>query len=135
MINVVFFDLPDLHMFLKTLPKQMVFPYIAAKKVSIAYSNNFLALFEPPGSFLSWIPGIQKSRSALELAILDPFQGMGHYSHSIFVKELDFQCKIQIFYQSWKLPEIFWNSGYHLEMDHFRPISTYCVSIQLYFCR
>ena len=95
MIKVVFFDLPDLHMFLTTLPKQMVFPYIAAKKVSIAYSNNFLALFEPPGSFLSWIPGIQKSRSALELAILDPFQGMGHFFHSIFVKELDFSAKFQ----------------------------------------
>ena len=94
MINFVFFDLPDLHMFLTTLPKRMVFPYMAAKKVSIAYSNNFLALFEPPGSFLSWIPVIQNSRSALELAILDPFQGMGHFFHSIFVKELDFQCKI-----------------------------------------
>ena len=63
MIKVVFFDLPDLHMFLTTLPKQMVFPYIAAKKVSIAYSNNFLALFEPPGSFFildSRHPEIQK---------------------------------------------------------------------------
>ena len=50
MINFVFFDLPDLHMFLTTLRKRMVFPYIAAKKVSIAYSNNFLAFFEPPGS-------------------------------------------------------------------------------------
>ena len=119
MIKVVFFDLPDLHMFLTTLPKRMVFRYIAAKKVSIAYLNHILALFEPSGSFLSWIPGIQKSRSALELAILDPFQGMGHFFHSIFVKELDFQCKISKFYHSWKLPLIFWNSGYCLELAFF----------------
>ena len=133
MINVVFFDLPDLHMFLTTLRKQMVFPYIAAKKVRIAYSNNFLALFEPPGSFLSWIPGIQKSRSALALAILDPFQVMGHFFHSIFVKELDFQCKISKSHHSWKLPEIFWNSGYCLEMGNFFPILPNWASIQLNF--
>ena len=83
-----------------------------------------------PGNFQKF-PGTLDI--ALELASFDWFQYIGYIFHSIFVKELDFQCKISKFYHSWKLPEIFWNSGYCLEITDFLPISTYRVLFPLSF--
>ena len=81
----------------------------------------------------TWNPGFQDSRSALELASFDWFQHVGYESHSVYVKKLDFQHRISKFHHSWKLPEIFWNSGYRLEMADFLPISTYRVLFPLSF--
>ena len=81
----------------------------------------------------TWNPGFQDSRSALELASFDWFQHVGYESHSVYVKKLDFQHRISKFHHSWKLPEIFWNSGYCLEMANFLPISTYRVPFPLIF--
>ena len=67
-------------------------------------------------------PGIQDSRSALELASFDWYQHVGYKSHSVYVKKLDFQLKISIFHHFWKIPEIFWNPGYCLEVAIFLPI-------------
>ena len=68
-----------------------------------------LWIFEP------WNPGIQKSWNSLDLACFCQFQGAGCFSHSVFVKELDFQCGIQKLYQSWNLPGGTWNYGICLE--------------------
>ena len=78
---------------------------------------------------MSWFldPGIQDSRSALELANFDWFQHVGYQSHSVYVNKLDFQPRISKFHHSWKLLEIFWNSGYRMEMANFLPISMYRV--------
>ena len=84
---------------------------------------------------MSWFrdPGIQDSRSALELASFDWYQHVGYESHSVYIKKLDFQHRISKFHHSWKLPEIFWNSGYRLEMANFLPISTWRVLFPLSF--
>ena len=80
-----------------------------------------------------WNPGFQDSRSALELASFDWFQHVGYESHSVYVKKLDFQHRISKFHHSWKLPGIFWNSGYCLEMANFLPIAMYRVLFPLSF--
>ena len=66
-----------------------------------------------------WNPGFQDSRSALELASFDWYQHVGYESHSVYVKKLDFQHRISTFHHSWKLPGIFWNPGYCLEVTIF----------------
>ena len=134
MIIVVFFDLLDLHMFLTTLPKRMVFQYIAAKKVSISYLNKFLVLFEPSGSFLildSRHPEIQKCP---RIGYFGPISRYGAFFPLNFCQGTWFQCKISKSHHSLKLPEIFWNSGNYLELVFFNPILMYGASIQLYFC-
>ena len=83
--------------------------------------------------FGPWIPEFQDSGSALELASFDSYQHVGYESQSVYVKKLDFQHRISKFHHSWKLPEIFWNSGYRLEMAGFLPISTYRVLFPLSF--
>ena len=54
----------------------------------------------------TWNPGFQDPRSALELASFDWFQHVGYESHSIYVKDLEFQSGIPKFYPSWNLPGI-----------------------------
>ena len=82
-----------------------------------------------------WNPGFQDSRSALELASFDWYQHVGYESQSVYVKTLDFQHRILKFHHSWKLPEIFWNSGIPLEMVNVLPNSTYRVWIPLSLCQ
>ena len=86
-----------------------------------------LWIFEP------WNPGIQKSWNPLDLACFCQFQGIGCFSHSVFVKELDFQSGIPKFHHSWNLPEIIWNSGIPLEIFYFLTISRYRVFFPLNF--
>ena len=62
-----------------------------------------------------WIPEFQDSGSDLELASFNWYQHIGYESRSFYVKKLDFQHRISKFHHSWKLPEIFWNSGYCLK--------------------
>ena len=81
-----------------------------------------------------WNPGFQDSRSALELASFDWYQHVGYESHSVYVKELEFQSWIPKFHHSWNLPGIFWNSGYCLEIANFLSFLTYWASITLSFC-
>ena len=78
-----------------------------------------------------WNPGFQDSRKALELATFDWFQYIWYISHSILVKELDFQCRILKLLHSWKLPEISWNSGYWPGIGQFWLISIYRVYFPL----
>ena len=54
-----------------------------------------------------------------------------YISHSILVKELDFQCRILKLLHSWKLPEISWNSGYWPGIGQFWLISIYRVYFPL----
>ena len=82
----------------------------------------------------TWNPGFQDSRSALELANFGWYQHVGYESHSVYVKKLDFKHRNSKFHHSWKLPEIFWYSGYCLEMANFLPILTNWASFQLNFC-
>ena len=81
-----------------------------------------------------WNPGFQDSRIALTLAICDWFQHVGYELYSVYVKKLDFEQRISKFHHSRKLPDIFWNSGYHLEVAIFLPILIYWTSIQHNFC-
>ena len=68
---------------------------------------------------------------ALVLASFDKFHYIGFISHSILVKELDFQCRIWKLHHSWKLPEISWNSGYWPGIGQFWLISIYRVYFPL----
>ena len=109
----------------------MVFYKILKELTLVAYLHYFLHYITISGP---WNLGFQDSRSALELASLGLYHHVGYESYSVFVKKLDFQHRISKFHHSWKLPEIFWNSGYHLEMTNFLPILTYWASIPLNFC-
>ena len=100
----------------------MVFDEIFKKLTYIAYLYRFLALFEISYDF--WI---------LELASLDWFQYKGYVSHSFLAKELDFKCRIRKLHQSWKLPEISWNSGYCPGIGQFWLISIHRVYFPLNF--
>ena len=77
-----------------------------------------------PGNFQKFAGSLD---IALELAIVNWFQYIGYLFHSFLVKELDFQYRISKFHHSWKLSEIFWNSGYHPGIGYFFLISTYRV--------
>ena len=84
----------------------------------------------------SIIPGIfQELCRTLEFPWKFPifwqFQGIGYFSHSVFVKELDFQYEIPIFHHSWNLPGITWNSGMPLELAIFLPNLAYSCGILL----
>ena len=119
----------------ENVQKRVFFQYMITKLITITYLYHFLALLERSGSFFILDSRLPEIQNCPGIGKFGPFLIYGIFSHSIFVKELHFQCKISIFHQSWKLPEIFWNSGYHLEMNRFMPILTYWASIQLYFCR
>ena len=81
----------------------------------------------------TWNPGFQDSSSALELASFDWYQHVGYESHSVYVKELEFQSGIPKFHHSWNLPGIIWNSGIPLEISYFLTISRYRVFFPLNF--
>ena len=104
------------------------------------FYNIFVLILRTFGDVLNFwtlesrIPGFQDSRSALELASFDWFQHVGYFSQTAYVKKVNFQHIISKFHNSWKVPGIYWNSGFCLEMANFLPILTYWVSIQLSFC-
>ena len=86
----------------------------------------------------SIIPGIfQELSGTLEFPWKFPifwqFQGIGCFSHSVLVKELDFQSGIPKFHHSWNLPGIIWNSGISLEISYFLTFSRYRVFFPLSF--
>ena len=82
-------------------------------------------IFEP------WNPDIQESWNPLDFEWFGQFQCIRYFSHSVFVKELDFQYEIPIFHHSWNLPGITWNSGMPLELAIFLPNLAYSCGISL----
>ena len=63
--------------------------------------------------------------------VLTDLTDVGYEFHSVYAKKPDFEDRNSKFHHSWTLPEIFWNSGYCLELAIFLPILT---CIQLNFC-
>ena len=80
-----------------------------------------LALFLHVANFVEFVTNkeFQKSWNSLGLSSLSWFHFLGYYPHSVFVKELDFWCRIQKFHHSWNLPESMWNSEICPEMALF----------------
>ena len=67
-------------------------------------------------------PGILKSPG---YGLFLPISRYRVHSHSVFVKELDFQSRIAKFHHSWNLPGIIWNSGIPLDFSYFLTNSRY----------
>ena len=87
--------------------------------INWTYCNDFSHIWEHLLFFETCKPDIQKCWNPLDLACYYQCQCIWYFSHSMFVLELDFQCRISKFHHSWKLPEIFWNSGYCPGIGYF----------------
>ena len=95
--------------------------------------NDFSHIWEHLLFFETCKPDIQKCWNPLDLACYYQCQCIWYFSHSIFVLELDFQCRISKFHHSWNLPGITWNSNIVLESAVFCQIWHFWYQFNLIF--